>query len=258
MMRTKREKPGWRKSAYILPNILTTCSLYLGLYSIVLSMKGDLYNAAIAILGAVLFDGMDGRVARFTNSTSRFGVEYDSLADLLSFGVAPAIFAYTWALKVYGRWGWAAIFLYTACGALRLARFNVQFYTSESKGFRGLPIPAAATFITTMYLFVNHFRLSGQFRQIIILVAIYILGFLMVSNIHYHSFKDLQLLKRKPFEILVAAVLLLFVVAAEPYLFLFIISSLYVVSGPVEEIIRLLLKEKALPKKVFEKKDLTN
>lgn len=257
-MRTKRERSGWKKGVYILPNLLTTCSLYLGLYSIILSMKGDLYNAAIAILGAVIFDGVDGRIARFTNSTSRFGVEYDSLADLLSFGIAPSIFVYTWALKPYGRWGWAAIFLYTACGALRLARFNVQFYTSESKGFRGLPIPAAASFIATMYLFVNHFRLSGQFRYLIILITIYILGFLMVSSIRYHSFKDFQLLRKKPFETLVAVVLLIFIVVAEPYLILFIISSIYIISGPAEGIIRLLWKRKALPKKVLERRDLTN
>jgi CDP-diacylglycerol---serine O-phosphatidyltransferase len=224
---------GMRKGIYILPNLFTTGSLFAGFYGIVSTMNGKYDVAAFWILVSSIFDGLDGKVARLTGTSSKFGVEYDSLADLVAFGVAPGILMYSWALKPFGRLGWLAAFLFVVCGALRLARFNVQVNTVESKRFVGLPIPAAASMVSAMVLLFYHFGWPGSFKKLAILLLIYLLAFLMVSNFRYYSFKDPSIIKRQPFIFLVLAILLLIVIAAQPVVMLFIIFICYIFSGPI-------------------------
>jgi CDP-diacylglycerol--serine O-phosphatidyltransferase len=222
-----------RKGIYILPNLFTTGSLFAGFYSMVATLNADYRTAAIWVLVSSIFDGLDGKVARATGTTSKFGVEYDSLADLVAFGVTPGLLMYSWALKPFGRLGWLAAFLFVVCGALRLARFNVQVNTVESKRFVGLPIPAAASMVSSTVLLFYHFGWPSSFKKLAILVLIYCLAFLMVSNVKYYSFKDPEMIKRQPFGFLVLAVLLIIIIAAEPVLMLFVIFIGYVLSGPV-------------------------
>jgi CDP-diacylglycerol--serine O-phosphatidyltransferase len=222
-----------RKGIYILPNLFTTGSLFAGFYSMVATMNGDYRIAAIWILVSSIFDGLDGKVARATGTTSKFGVEYDSLADLVAFGVAPGLLMYSWALRPFGRLGWLAAFLFVVCGALRLARFNVQVATVESKRFVGLPIPAAASIVSATVLLFFHFGWPSSFKKLAILILIYCLAFLMVSNFRYYSFKDPELIKRQPFAFLVLIILLLVVIAAEPVAMLFLLFIIYMFSGPV-------------------------
>jgi CDP-diacylglycerol--serine O-phosphatidyltransferase len=222
-----------RKGIYILPNLFTTGSLFAGFYSMVASTNGDFRTAAIWILVSSIFDGLDGKVARLTGTASKFGVEYDSLADLVSFGVTPGLLMYCWALRPFGRLGWLAAFLFVACAALRLARFNVQVTTVESKRFVGLPTPAAASMVSSTVLLFSHFGWPSSYKKLAILILIYLLAFLMVSNFRYYSFKDPELIKRQPFFFLVAAVLLLTIIAAMPVQMLFILFIGYIFSGPI-------------------------
>lgn len=221
-----------RKGIYILPNLFTTGSLFAGFYGIVATTNGDFNSAALWILVSSIFDGLDGKVARLTGTSTKFGVEFDSLADLVAFGVAPGILMYSWALKPFGRLGWLAAFLFVVCGALRLARFNVQVNTVESKRFVGLPIPAAASMVSATVLLFHRFG-WGSYKKLAILILIYFLAFLMVSGFRYYSFKDPELIKRQPFAFLVLAILLLIVIAAEPVLMLFVVFLAYISSGPI-------------------------
>jgi CDP-diacylglycerol---serine O-phosphatidyltransferase len=222
-----------RKGIYILPNLFTTGSLFAGFYSMVATMGGDYRTAAIWVLVSSVFDGLDGKVARLTGTSSKFGVEYDSLADLVAFGVTPGLLMYSWALKPFGRLGWLAAFLFVVCGALRLARFNVQVNTVESKRFVGLPIPAAASMVSATVLLFYHMNWESSYKRAAILVLIYSLAFLMVSSIKYYSFKDPGVIKRQPFAFLVLAILLLIVIAAEPVVMLFVLFVCYLASGPI-------------------------
>ncbi len=222
-----------RKGIYILPNLFTTGSLFAGFYSMVATMNGDFRTAAIWVLVSSIFDGLDGKVARLTGTSSKFGVEYDSLADLVSFGVAPGLLMYSWALKPFGRLGWLAAFLFVVCGALRLARFNVQVNTVESKRFVGLPIPAAASMVSATVLLFYHLNWESSYKRVAILILIYSLAFLMVSSVRYYSFKDPGIIKRQPFAFLVLAVLLLIIIAAEPVVMLFVLFVCYIASGPI-------------------------
>src|SRR5512138_2794976 len=222
-----------RKGIYILPNLFTTGSLFAGFYGMISGVNGDFRTAAICILISAVFDGLDGKVARATGTTSKFGVEYDSLADLVAFGVTPGLIMYFWALKPFGRLGWLAAFLFVVCGALRLARFNVQVNTVESKRFIGLPIPAAASMVSATVLFFYHFGWPSSYKKLAILILIYCLAFLMVSNFRYYSFKDPELIKRQPLGFLVLAILMLIVIAAEPVVMLFILFIAYIFSGPI-------------------------
>lgn len=222
-----------KRGIYILPNLLTTGSLFAGFYSMVASLNGNFDVAALWIFASAIFDGLDGKVARMTGTTSKFGVEYDSLADLVAFGVTPGLMMYAWALKPFGRLGWLASFLFVACGALRLARFNVQVNTVESKRFVGLPIPAAASMVAATVLLFHHFGWPSSYKRLAIIALIYLLAFLMVSSFRYYSFKDPALIKRQPFGFLLLAVVLLIVVAAEPVVMTFFIMLCYVLSGPV-------------------------
>ncbi|AEB10345.1 CDP-diacylglycerol--serine O-phosphatidyltransferase [Desulfobacca acetoxidans] len=235
-MSRRRKKPKDRKrfrGIYILPNLITTASLFAGFYAIIESINGGFEIAAMAILVSLVLDGLDGRIARITNSASSFGVQYDSLADLVAFGVAPGLLVYLWALKPYGRYGWVAAFLFMVCGALRLARFNVQIGEIDPRYFNGLPIPAAATMVATSILMYHDLGEWAFSRHVFILIMIYILSFLMVSNIKFYSFKKFELFKRKPFPVLVGAVLLFLVIAIEPKLMGCLLMAAYVISGPL-------------------------
>lgn len=235
-MRMRRRK-GKGRGIYLLPNLLTTMSLFAGFYSMVATIDRKFTHAAIAIFVSAVFDMLDGRVARLTNSSSKFGVQYDSLSDVIAFGVAPALLAYMWALKGYGRFGWLAAFLYVACGALRLARFNVQVETVQKKQFLGLPIPAAAAAIASSVLFYSWLGYRGGLKNALVPVLIYIVALLMVSDVRYYSFKDIGFLWRRPFRSTVAAIVLLVIIFVEPELMLFIAAFAYVLSGPVYTLI---------------------
>ncbi|MBU0665028.1 MAG: CDP-diacylglycerol--serine O-phosphatidyltransferase [Proteobacteria bacterium] len=217
---------------YPLPCMFTLASLFCGFYSIIASVNKDFKTAAIAILVAAIFDGLDGRVARMTRTTSQFGVELDSLCDMVSFGVAPGLLAYLWALNPYGRYGWLAAFLYVAMTSLRLARFNSQDTKSDSKDFVGLPCPAAAAMIVTSVLFCHYIGITGEVKHISLLLLVYLLSYLMVSTHRYLSFKKPSAGRFKTFQILVGMLLLFVLIAAEPEVMLFLICLIYIASGP--------------------------
>jgi CDP-diacylglycerol--serine O-phosphatidyltransferase len=231
-----RTKEGRRKRAvYLIPNLLTTGNLFSGLFSILAVFNANYLAASIAILIALVFDMLDGKSARWTNSTSQFGVEYDSLADLVSFGVAPGLLIYSWALSSHGMLGSAVMFAFVACGALRLARYNVMATLSESKYFTGLPIPAAASVVATLVIFDHHIvRMGAEVKPVLILIMTLFLAFLMVSTVKYRSFKDLKFRDGHHFNYLVWAILALMLVTAWPQLMLFVVFAGYALSGPIE------------------------
>lgn len=227
--------------------MLTVCSLFSGFYSMIASINGHFFAAAIAILVAAVFDGLDGRVARMTGSTSTFGMELDSLCDMVSFGVAPGLLAYLWALTPYGRYGWLAAFLYVAATALRLARFNAQSVASPSHDFTGLPCPAAAGVIATAVMFSsNVFKTTETVQHISVLLVVYLLSYLMVSTHKYSSFKHVDIPKEKRFHLIVGMILLLILLAGDPPKTLFPAIFLYVLSGPVMAIKARLTRKKPL------------
>jgi CDP-diacylglycerol--serine O-phosphatidyltransferase len=231
---TGNRRESMKRGIYILPNLVTAASLFAGFYSMVATLNGNYASAAAWIFISAVCDGLDGKVARLTGTTSKFGVEFDSLADLVAFGVTPGLMMYAWSLRPFGRLGWLAAFLFVVCGALRLARFNVQVETVESKRFVGLPIPAAACMVAATVLLFTHLGWPSSYKKLAIIALIYLLAFLMVSNFRYYSFKDPALIKRQPFGFLLLAVVLLIVVAAEPVVMTFSILLLYVLSGPVD------------------------
>ena len=240
MNHTPFKKERVKRGIYVLPNLFTTASLFCGFYSVIASMKGAYSLAALPILIAFVLDGLDGRIARMTNTTSKFGSEYDSLSDLVAFGVAPAILVYSWALSSYGKWGWLTAFIYVVCGALRLARFNVQIGMIESKVFNGLPIPGAAAVIATGVMFFYYLGGEGRFDDLSILISVVGLSLLMISNIKYYSFKDLNFFSRKPFMSFVLIVFILIIITAEPQIMMFTFAFGYSLSGPCWTIIILL------------------
>lgn len=212
--------------------MFTLASLFCGFYSMIASVNKDFMNAAIAILVAAIFDALDGRVARMTRTTSQFGVELDSLCDMVSFGVAPGLLAYLWALHQYGRYGWLAAFLYVAMTSLRLARFNSQDTKSATKDFVGLPCPAAAAMIVTSVLFCHYLGITGEVKHISLLLLVYLLSYLMVSTHKYLSFKNPKPGRFRTFQILVGMLLLFILIASEHEVMLFLIFVLYTASGP--------------------------
>jgi CDP-diacylglycerol--serine O-phosphatidyltransferase len=233
-----------RRSVYLLPNLLTSMSLFGGFYAMVATVDRRFTQASIAIFLSCILDALDGRVARMTHSTSRFGVEYDSLSDVIAFGVAPGFLVYMWALKGYGRFGWLAAFLYVACGALRLARFNVQAETVQKKHFLGLPIPAAAAAIAASVLFFGELHLPVEVKKIFAPILMYALGFLMVSAVRYSSFKESSAFRSRHFEAVVAVILLFVIVLIEPAIMLFAITMSYMLSGPVFYVFKYIFKRK--------------
>ena len=224
------------KKIYALPNIFTSMNIFCGFYAIISAVDSRFVHASIAILIGGVFDLLDGKIARATKTTSRFGIEYDSLADLVSFGVAPALLMFFWALKPLGRLGWLGGFLFMVCGALRLARFNItntsNTSSNDSNNFQGLPIPAAAGMNVSIVLFFSRLNINPESYKIFILIMLYILSFLMVSSINYKSFKNAGLFKSMKFNKLVGAILIFVSMASEPYIALFGLSSFYIISGP--------------------------
>jgi len=231
--KTSLKKIRIKKGIYLLPNLITTASLFCGFYSIIASLKEHFVVAAVTILAALAFDGLDGRIARFTNTTSKFGAEYDSLSDVIAFGVVPSFLAYNWAMSFYGKWGWLAAFLFVLCGALRLARYNIQIGMIESKFFNGLPIPAAAAIVATTVLFFDYAGVEGKFQNSSMLFFVAVLAILMVSNIKYYSFKDMKLFARKPFMTFFLLIILLIVIVAIPEIVAFVALLGYAISGPI-------------------------
>ena len=232
----KRKVPTARlkKGIYLIPSLFTTGNLFCGFFSMVAAIEGQYLQAAILIVLAHLLDSLDGAIARVTKTTSQFGVEFDSLADLISFGIAPAVLVYFWALSPLGIWGWLAASLYVICGALRLARFNVQVSTVEKTHFIGLPIPAAAEMIVATVLMYQFLGGATAFHKpIILLLVIYGLAGLMVSNFRYLSLRQLDLKRRHPFWLLLSAILLIKLSIAEPQVMLFSVFLLYTLSGPL-------------------------
>ena len=221
-----------RKGVYLLPNLITAAGIFAGFYVIIASTSGEYQKAAWFIMLAAIFDGLDGKVARLTGTASKFGVELDSLADVISFGVAPGVLLYEWALRPFGKLGWLAAFLYVICGALRLARFNVQVATVEARRFVGMPIPAAACIVATCVLVFYELGGTGTIKMVSMVFLVFLLAFLMVSNVKYLSLKDPDLFKRQPFIMLVLAIILLIVIVAKPEVMLFLIGMAYLVSGP--------------------------
>ena len=221
------------KGVYILPNLFTTGNLFCGFWSIISVFQEHYFYGAVAILLAAIFDVLDGKVARLSGATSKFGIQYDSLADLVSFGIAPAVLAFSWALRPFGRFGWFAAFLFVVCGALRLARFNVLAAIGDTKFFKGLPIPAAASMVSLVILLYLRLIETGWIKDIVVLGMIYVLAFLMVSSIRYFSFKELHLARQKPFSIFIFVVLSMIVIVMEPVIVLFVFVLAYVLSGPV-------------------------
>jgi CDP-diacylglycerol--serine O-phosphatidyltransferase len=221
------------KGVYLLPNSFTTASLFAGFYAIVAAMNGDFQYAAIATFVSMILDGLDGRVARMTNTQSDFGAEYDSLADVVAFGVAPALVVFTWGLDSLGKFGWMAAFIYVAGTALRLARFNVQLEDADSRFFTGLPSPAAAGVLAGMVWSSQEYGFSGVEYAIPAAILVAATGILMVSNFCYYSFKDLRVKGKVPFIALLAVVLVYVIIAAEPPGVLWAIFVVFAVSGPV-------------------------
>ena len=224
-----------RKGIYLLPNLLTTAGLFSGFFAIVSSMNGRFEAAAIAIFVAMIFDGLDGRVARITNTQSEFGAEYDSMADMVSFGVAPALVAYNWGLTEMGKLGWLAAFVYVAGAALRLARFNTNINLVDKRYFQGLASPAAAALVAGIVWVGVEYQIVGREQPVAAIVALVtgLAGLLMVSNFKYNSFKEVNWHGKVPFVALLLVLLIFVVVATEPALVLFIVFSLYALAGPI-------------------------
>jgi len=245
-----------RKGIYILPNLITLSSMFSGFYSIIASLNADYERAAWAIMIASVFDVLDGWVARITHTATRFGIEIDSLSDVISFGVAPGVLVYTWTLSSFGKVGWLGAFFMVACAALRLARFNVQMSGAEKKHFTGLPTPAAALVIATTVLAYGEVIETLEKWKLLTLADVmvkdywvlgltFLLAGLMVSNITYHSIKEANLKERRPFGILVLIVAFLALVAYHPALVLFFVSVTYVAIGLIEALYGLLTRKKA-------------
>ena len=237
---TKISETAKKKGIYLLPNLFTTGALFAGYYSIIASINGKFELAAISVFIAALLDGLDGRVARLTNTQSAFGEQYDSLSDLVSFGLAPSLLMYTWSLKslavihpVMGKIGWLVAFIYAVSGALRLARFNVQIGTVDKAYFQGLASPAAAAVVCSfVWVAVDH-EFTGESLRFVSLAVTLCAGLLMVSRFRYYSFKTLPFKESVPFVWILVLVLIFVLLALAPAKVLFVVFGLYALSGPV-------------------------
>lgn len=233
MIESRPVKPA-RKGVYILPNLFTAGSLFVAFLGILAAFKGEYSQCAVAIFVSALLDGMDGKVARLTNSASDFGVQMDSLVDAIAFGTTPALMVYLWQLESFGRIGLGVAFLFMACGVLRLARFNIMSGTISKKFFIGLPIPAAGCVLAGLVLFNHHLPKSAQeYLPAVTLAITFCLALLMVSRVRYFSFKEFGFVKAKPLSWLVVGLLLFILIVAEPRMMGFAIVVGYLISGPV-------------------------
>ena len=234
---TSKQRSIRSRGIYLLPNLFTTASLFSGFYAIVAAMNGHFDNAAIAIFISMILDGLDGRVARMTNTQSEFGAEYDSLVDMVAFGVAPALVAFTMSLQTLGNIGWIVTFIYVAGAALRLARFNTQIDIVDKKYFIGLPSPSAAAIVAGYVWFVHDLDQTG-WLNLLTMIVVAGAGVLMVSNVKYHSFKELDMKRRVPFTAILIMVLVFAVIALEPTIILLAVFALYTLSGPFNALLR--------------------
>jgi len=233
------------KGIYLLPNLFTTAGLFAGFYAIVAAMGGRFEPAAVAVFIAMIMDGLDGRVARLTNTESDFGKEYDSLADMVSFGLAPALVVYVWSLSTLGKIGWLAAFVYAAAAALRLARFNTRIGSVDKRYFQGLASPAAAGLVAGLVWVCDDYGLKGKDLVIVAFCATVAAGVLMVSNIYYLSFKELDFKNKVPFIVIVLVMVVFVVVSLSPPQILFMVFLIYALSGPVSALYRLYKKNRA-------------
>ena len=253
-LRQSFAKGGKRHKAamHLIPNLFTTGNLFCGVYAILSVFNANYMAAAIAILVAMIFDVLDGKSARLTNSTSHFGLEYDSLSDVVSFGVAPGLLIYSWALSGQGMFGVAVMFAYVAMGAVRLARFNSTVAVADSKYFTGLAIPAAAGVVASLVILDHHIvRMGSEVKPVLVLVITLALSFLMVSTVKYRSFKDLKFKGRQQITYLVWGILALMMIAAWPEVMLFVVFAGYALLGPTERLFWLVARtmgKKPLPK----------
>lgn len=229
---------------YLLPNLLTTASLFAAFYSLVSSLKASYEAAAIAIFIGMIADSLDGRIARLTNSQTAFGAEYDSLSDLVTFGVAPALLIYSWKLQHLGKIGWLIAFFYTAAVALRLARFNIQLALIDKRFFYGLPCPAAAAIISSFVWFCYQNQLNNYIIMHLTAILAITSAILMVSNIRFYSFKEIDFKGRVPFLYLLVIIFLFIAVAAYPSLVLLTSFILYACSGPFHKLIILYVRHR--------------
>ena len=231
-----------RRGVYLLPNLFTTAALFAGFYAVIAAMRGDFEPAAIAIFAAGILDSLDGRIARLTNTQSKFGAEYDSLADMVSFGVAPSLVMFSWALTDLGKFGWSAAFVYVACAALRLARFNTSIDTADKNFFTGLASPAAAGILASAVWVSHDLGLVGDALPYELAVAVAVLtivvGILMIANVPYYSFKGIDPNSRVPFFIIIVVVLVFGLVLLDPPRFFLTASLLYAASGPVMQFMK--------------------
>lgn len=246
----------FERGIYLLPNMMTTAALFAGFYAVIAGMNGQFEAGAIAIFVAMVFDGLDGRVARMTNSCSAFGAEYDSLADMVSFGLAPALLMYQWALQDFGKVGWLVAFIYTAAAALRLARFNTQVGTADKRYFQGLPSPAAAALLAGLVWMVETNQIATGLEPFLALILTLFSGMMMVSNVRFHSFKELNLKDKVPFVTLLLVVLVFVVITLKPAMILFVLFLVYAVSGPVLTL-SLLNKKRLLRRQTRKQTDKT-
>jgi len=243
-----QENPSTRphRGIYLLPNLFTTAALFAGFYAIVAAMGDRFEAAAVAVFIAMVLDGLDGRVARMTNTQSEFGAEYDSLSDMVSFGLAPALVMYEWSLHSMGKIGWLAAFIYTAGAALRLARFNTNIGTVDKRFFQGLPSPAAAAVVVGLVWVGHVYEVAGTSLGWLTAFATAIIGALMVSNVRYYSFKELDLKGKVPFVAILVVILIFVLVSLDPPQVLFGTFVLYAISGPVTTVWLLLRRRRQI------------
>ena len=246
---TSEEQPSkLRKGIYVLPNLFTLAALFCGFYAIVMAMGNQYESSAIGVFFAMVLDSLDGRVARMTNTQSAFGAQMDSLADMVSFGAAPALITYEWALKDLGRWGWFAAFVYCACAALRLARFNVNTEVVDKRFFQGLPSPAAAALVMGFIWLATVLGVPASDLTWISFALCLYAGLTMVSNVPFYSFKDFQMRKSVPFAVIVSIALIIAVINIHPPIVLFSLFLFYGMSGYVVYVWR---RVKGLPTSVI-------
>ena len=227
-----------RKGIYVLPNLFTLAALFGGFYAIVMAMNNQFEASAIGIFCSIVLDSLDGRVARMTNTQTEFGAQMDSLADRVSFGAAPALVTYEWALKDLGRWGWFAAFVYCACAALRLARFNVNITAVDKRFFQGLPSPAAAALVMGFIWLMTDLGFSPVDNRWVMFAVCLYAGLTMVSNVPFYSFKDFQMRKSVPFAVIVSIALVIALINIHPPTVLFSLFLVYGVSGYVVHVWR--------------------
>jgi CDP-diacylglycerol---serine O-phosphatidyltransferase len=225
------EKVNPRRAIYLLPNLCTTGALFFGFYAIVRASLGEYESAAIAIFVAVILDGLDGRIARLTNTQSAFGAQYDSLSDVVSFGIAPALVMHSWVLSTLGKMGWVAAFFYAAAATLRLARFNTQLAVPEKTYFIGLACTPAAACVASFVWVAQEYAWSGPWLPLVGAGLCIVLGLLMVSNVHYYSFKELDLKYKVPFVAVLLGLLVFIGVSLDPPVVLLLLCGSYVLSG---------------------------